>query len=192
MASKSTIAQALGTDGSDFTHRQRVASQYQTSAMNKSRLNKCIWFHFLLFFVMLTKLLPDILDRLDIFILEVEELQVPKPLWWEYIWLSNVLVPFIGLSAIKKNQIKSMTRFMYGIGLLGFGPIIYATIYYLPDVWAYLTVGKTEDILLWKDLPYGLLWYAFILAAIQVHSFTLYFSSKLLSAWKSRGLRKAD
>ncbi|KAG8035526.1 hypothetical protein G9C98_006972 [Cotesia typhae] len=104
----------------------------------------------------------------------------------------NVLVLFIGLSALKKNQIKSMTRFMYGIGLLGFGPIIYATIYYLPDVWVYLTVGKTEDILLWKDLPYGLLWYAFILAAFQVHSFTLYFSSKLLSAWKSRGLRKAD
>lgn len=30
MASRVTIAQALGTDGSDFTHRQKVASQYQT------------------------------------------------------------------------------------------------------------------------------------------------------------------
>ncbi|XP_008556092.1 protein jagunal isoform X3 [Microplitis demolitor] len=161
-------------------------------AMNKSRLKKCILFHCMLFFVMLTKLLPDILDRLDIFILEVEELQMPKPLWWEYIWLSSVLVPFIGLSALKKNQIKSMTRFMYGIVILGFVPLIYAIVYYISDVWIYLTAGKTEDIQLWQDLPYGLLWYAFILAACQVHAFSLYFSSKLLLAWKSRGLRKFD
>lgn len=31
---------------------------------------------------MLGKLSADILDKLDIFILEIEELRVPKPLWW--------------------------------------------------------------------------------------------------------------
>jgi hypothetical protein len=30
---------------------------------------------------MLAKLSADILDKLDIFILEIEELRVPKPLW---------------------------------------------------------------------------------------------------------------
>lgn len=49
-----------------------------SSASNKSRLKYCIFFHFLLFFAMLAKLSADILDRLDIFILEIEELQVPK------------------------------------------------------------------------------------------------------------------
>jgi len=48
------------------------------SAVNKSRLKTCIFFHILLFLVMLFKLLPDILDRVDIFVLEVEELQIPK------------------------------------------------------------------------------------------------------------------
>lgn len=48
------------------------------SAQNKSRLKYCIFFHYLLFFAMLAKLSADILDRLDIFILEIEELQVPK------------------------------------------------------------------------------------------------------------------
>lgn len=52
------------------------------SALNKSRLKFCIFFHYLLFFVMLGKLSADILDKLDIFILEIEELRVPKPLWW--------------------------------------------------------------------------------------------------------------
>lgn len=48
------------------------------SALNKSRLKYCIFFHYLLFFAMLAKLSTDILDRLDIFILEIEELQVPE------------------------------------------------------------------------------------------------------------------
>lgn len=46
--------------------------------MNKSRLKYCIFFHYLLFFVMLAKLSADILDHLDIFILEIEELQIPQ------------------------------------------------------------------------------------------------------------------
>jgi hypothetical protein len=51
------------------------------SALNKSRLKFCIFCHCALFLVMLAKLSADILDRLDIFILEIEELRVPKPLW---------------------------------------------------------------------------------------------------------------
>lgn len=51
---------------------------FHFSAQNKSRLKYCIFFHYLLFFAMLAKLSADILDRLDIFILEIEELQVPK------------------------------------------------------------------------------------------------------------------
>lgn len=190
MASKITLSQALGTDGSDYNHRQKIASQYQISATNKSRLKYCIFFHYLLFFVMLAKLSADILDHLDIFILEIEELQIPQPLWWEYIWCSSLLLSFLALSAIKRNRIKTLQQYMMGIVLLGYGPIFYATIYYFKDVWKYLTVGKTEEIHLWQGLPYGLLWYAFILLASQVHSFSLYFSWNLFIAWKARGTKK--
>lgn len=53
------------------------------SALNKSRLKYCIFFHYLLFFAMLGKLSSDILDRLDIFILEIEELRIPQVRWWK-------------------------------------------------------------------------------------------------------------
>ncbi|XP_043275960.1 protein jagunal [Venturia canescens] len=192
MASRVTLAQALGTDGSDYNHRQKIATQYQISAMNKSRLNCCIFFHYVLFFVMLAKLSADILDRLDIFILEIEELQIPQPLWWEYIWCVSLLLSFLGLSAIKKNKIKTLQRYMIGIVVLGFGPLFYSTIYYASDVWTYLSVGVTEDIHMWQNMPYGLLWYGFILLAFQVHFFSLLFSWKLLVAWKARGSRKID
>ena len=49
--------------------------------MNKNRLKWAISIHFYLLFLMLTKLSPDILDRLDIFVLELEELFVPKVLF---------------------------------------------------------------------------------------------------------------
>ena len=48
------------------------------SSQNKSRLKSSIIIHFLLFVVMVLKLLPEILDKLDIFILEIEELLIPK------------------------------------------------------------------------------------------------------------------
>ena len=168
MASKVTLSQALGTDGSDFNHRQKIASHYQISATNKSRLKYCIFFHYLLFFVMLAKLSADILDHLDVFILEIEELQVPQPLWWEYIWCASLMLSFLALSAIKRNKIKTLRQYMIGIILLGYGPLLYAVIYYFKDVWKYLTIGKSDEIHFWQGLPYGLLWYAFILLASQV------------------------
>lgn len=182
----------LGTDGTDFAHRQRIAAQYQISAQNKSRLKYCIFFHYLLFFAMLAKLSADILDRLDIFILEIEELQVPKPLLWEYIWCVSLLLSFLGLAAVRKNRIKSMKRYMLGIIVFGFGPILYAAIYYFPEVWQYISTGDTEDITLWQGYPYALLWYAFIMLAVQVHSFSLYFARNLLVAWTSRGTKKTE
>lgn len=188
-----------GTNGADFEHREKVAAQYQISALNKSRLKYCIFFHNMLFLVMLAKLSADILDKLDIFILEIEELQIPQPLYWEYIWCLSLLVSFLGLTSIKKNNIKLLGRYMYGITLLGFGPLLYCLVYYCSDVWSYLFYDPDEDdsaeidIEMWQGFPYGLLWYGFVLLASQVHFFQLHFSYSLLKAWRARGaLRKAD
>lgn len=51
---------------------------FSISALSKSRLKVCLFFHILLFFLLLAKLSADIFDRLDIFILEIEELEIPK------------------------------------------------------------------------------------------------------------------
>ncbi|KAG5682119.1 hypothetical protein PVAND_011498 [Polypedilum vanderplanki] len=192
MASKGMNMNIAGTDGTDYLHRQRVADQYQKSALNKSRLKFCIFFHYLLFFVMLAKLSADILDKLDIFILEIEELRVPKPLWWEYIWCISVLLTFIGLSAARSNKILSMQRYMLGVVVFGLFPILYCLYYYMNDVVSYIKLEKNVDIedtqiKLWQKLPYGLLWYGFAFVALQIHAFSLFFSWNLVVAWKSRG-----
>lgn len=184
-----------GTDGTDHAYRQRIAIQYQISAQNKSRLKHCIFFHYLLFFFMLAKLSADILDKLDIFILEIEELRIPQPLWWEYIWCLSLVFSFLGLSSARKNHIKPMKHYILGIVLFGFVPLLYAIVYYFGDVWTYLTSEDEEDLAeveLWQDMPYGLLWYGFIVVALQVHSFSLFFALKLISAWKQRGYKKIE
>jgi hypothetical protein len=48
------------------------------SAQTKTRLKWSILFHLTMTCVMIGKLLPEILDRIDVFVLEVEELFLPK------------------------------------------------------------------------------------------------------------------
>ncbi|XP_075145527.1 jagunal [Haematobia irritans] len=195
MATRGGGPTVSGTDGNDFEYRQRVAAPHQISLLNKSRLKYCIFFHALLFFVMLAKLTSDILDRLDIFVLEIEELEVPAPLWWEYMWLSSLLTSFVGLSAARGNKIRDMQKYMIILGVFGVLPLVYCFIYYFGDVIEYLTLDdKSElddtDILIWRGMPYGLLWYAFCFVGFQIHGFTLYFSYNLVKAWKARSTRK--
>ena len=67
-----------------------------------------IFCHGLLAVVLLAKVSEDILDRLDIFILSLQELYVPKPLLWEWCWLASVPVAALGLTAIRKNNAGTM------------------------------------------------------------------------------------
>lgn len=104
---------------------------------------------------MLVKLSADILDRLDIFILEIEELQIPPPLWWEYFWCLSVFLSFIGLAAVRGNRVNDMKKYMVGISTIGFVPLLYCIFYYLNDVLEYLNLEEgTElddtDIFVWQ------------------------------------------
>lgn len=116
------------------------------SATNKSRLKCCIFLHYLLFFAMLAKLSADILDRLDIFILEIEELRVPTPLWWEYIWCLSIFTTFVGLSAAKANRIKDMQKYVIGLVATGVLPNLYCLIYYFGDAMEYSGLENHQEL----------------------------------------------
>lgn len=100
----------------------------------------------MLLFVMLAKLSADILDRLDIFILEIEELQVPPPLWWEYMWCTSILFSFVGLSAAKGNRIRDMKKYIIGLTVIAILPLFYCIIYYFSDVVDYMSLTPDVDI----------------------------------------------
>jgi len=159
-------------------------------ALNKGRLRKCVFAHLLLALVMIVKLVPDILDRLDIFILEVEELEVPAPLKWEYVWLAGASSSFLGLSAIRKNRVLLLQMYFGFVNLLSTVPILLAIMIYFADFFEFVTEDEPSDIQMWQGYPVAALWYGFSLVAMQVHIFTLVFAWKLIVAWKNRGAVK--
>lgn len=95
---------------------------------------------------MLAKLTPDFLDRLDIFVLAIEELQIPPPLWWEYCWCASLLMAFMGLSAAKGNRIRDMRNFIIGLVLTALVPLLYCAVYYSSDVIECLSLDEETDI----------------------------------------------
>jgi hypothetical protein len=49
-----------------------------------------------------------------------------------------------------------MQRYISGIVVFGFGPLLYAAVYYFRDTWEYLKEGETDDILIWQvGFPYN-------------------------------------
>lgn len=67
-----------------------------------------------------------------------------QPLWWEYIWCVSLLFSFLGLSAARKNRVKPMQQYIFGIIVFGYLPLIYAVVYYFSDVSVYL-FSEDED-----------------------------------------------
>lgn len=76
-----------------------------------------------------------------------------QPLWWEYVWCVSLLFSFLGLSALRKNRIKRIQQYIVGLNVFGFIPLFYAIIYYLGDVWTYLTSDdedELEEVQIWQ------------------------------------------
>jgi len=152
-------------------------------AQNKHRLKWSIFIHYILLFLMLIKLTPEVLDKLDVFVLEVEELFVPKPLVWEWLWLLSVPVTLFGLSACKHSNLKSIKQFLIGTLVCSLLPILLGMALHAVDCYQFITEGITENIMVWQGYPYAMLWYAFFFVSLQVHLYQIYFGNCLMQAW---------
>ena len=101
-----------GTDGMDFTHRERVADQYSVSASNKSRLKLLAITHLLLGVVHNIRLLPFLLTLVGVKFPAIPLLKhLPSPSEVEYAWLASLPFVFMALSAIKRS--KSGMKYLY-------------------------------------------------------------------------------
>jgi len=175
-----------GTDGNDYLHRETVVQQYHVSAETKSKLKWTTFFHLTLGALMLAKLLPEILDKLDIFVMEVEELFLPKPLIWEWMWIGSVVGTLFSWMASKKSNILQMRIFQITTLVLGVLPILIGMGVHFSDAYAFISEDKKTKILKWMGLPVAMLWYGFFLLALQAHSMQLYFSNVLVAAWQPK------
>lgn len=173
-------------DGSDFKHRQRILPQYQTIALSKKRLKFVAILHLLIACLMVLKLLPTVLDHLNIFWQPLEELYIPMAQPWEWVWFSGLLFVLIVFKAIRTNNTLELKVFLLGITITCALPLLYCAYLNANDFWIYFTTRdarRTSEV--WRGYPVALFWYIFIGVACQVHFFELFFASELVKSINS-------
>eukprot|EP00096_Caligus_rogercresseyi_P012928 TRINITY_DN558_c0_g1_i4.p1 TRINITY_DN558_c0_g1~~TRINITY_DN558_c0_g1_i4.p1 ORF type:complete len:380 (-),score=70.72 TRINITY_DN558_c0_g1_i4:122-1261(-) len=156
-------------------------------AQTKSRLKWSILFHYVLGFILLAKLVPDGLDRLGIFVLEIEELMIPKAQLWELCWIISIPLTFLGLASCKKSNASMMTKFFYGIFIFGLFPVLVGFFYNFSDVLSYVSNKDLDKVETWNGLPVGVLRYVYLFLTLQAHLFELYFAKTLIQTWQPKG-----
>lgn len=172
---------AKAHDGSDFKHRQRILPHYQVMALSKNRLKFIICLHYILAFLMAVKLLPTVLDLLNIFWQPIEELYIPMAKSWEWIWFSGLTFTFLALQSIRTNNSARLKLFLLGVTLSCILPLIYCAYLYSTDFRSYVITREVQkSVEVWRNYPVALYWYIFIGVALQVHGFELYFGWELL------------
>lgn len=175
MASRSG-PRAPGTDGSDYSHREKIVSHYKTSADLKTSVRKCLLPHMLLTFLMALK-----------FFAVVAGSTYFRPLdGWEMGWCISGVTAYIGFGALNRNDVKRL--FVYVLGNLIFGIV--------PLLLGGSTIIKTmqknfqnmkevpED---WKASPMKMSMIAVCLSW-QLAGFVQ--AIRLIRAWRSMGDRK--
>uniref|UniRef100_A0A8C1PVT6 Jagunal homolog 1b n=1 Tax=Cyprinus carpio TaxID=7962 RepID=A0A8C1PVT6_CYPCA len=117
MASRSG-PRATGTDGSDFQHRERVASHYQMSVALKSEIKKLNIAHAVVWLLVAAQV---VVSQLNL----VSHKVVASPYQWEYPYLLSIIPTVFSFMALPKNNISYLVISMISAGLFCVAPILY-------------------------------------------------------------------
>lgn len=65
---------------------------------------------------------------------------------FEYIWCVSVVLSFIGLSAVRSNNVLNMQKYMIGVVVFGLFPVFYCILHYMNDVIDYIQLEDDTDV----------------------------------------------
>ncbi|NXT28338.1 JAGN1 protein, partial [Syrrhaptes paradoxus] len=190
---------AAGTDGSDFQHRERVASHYQMrwvsprcgargqappqaltaprslpSVTLKSEIKKLIYTHVGIWLLLLAQMCVGHLKLLP-------HDQVAMPYQWEYPYLLSILPSLLGLLSFPRNNISYLVLSMISTGLFSVAPLIYGAMEMFPMAQQLYRHGKAYRFIFGFSAVSVM--YLVVVVAAQVHGWQLYYSKKLLDSW---------
>ncbi|XP_037333354.1 protein jagunal homolog 1-B isoform X1 [Pungitius pungitius] len=165
---------AAGTDGSDFQHRERVASHYQMSVALKSEIRKLNIAHALIWLLMATQVMVSQLSL-------VSHKVVASPYQWEYPYLLSIVPLVFSFLALPRNNISYLVISMISAGLFCVAPLIYGSMEMFPVAHQLYRHGKAYRFIF--GFPAVTVMYLVIVIAVQVHAWQIYYSKKLLDQW---------
>ncbi|XP_053722463.1 protein jagunal homolog 1-B [Synchiropus splendidus] len=173
MASKDG-PRASGTDGSDFQHRERVASHYQMSVALKREVRKLNIVHLVVWFLIAAQV---VVSQLSL----VSHKTVASPYRWEYPYLLSIAPTIFSFLALPRNNISYLVISMISAGLFCVAPLIYGAIEMMPAAQQLYRHGKAYRFIFGFTAVSVL--YLVIVISVQVHAWQIYYSKKLLDQW---------
>ncbi|XP_046552800.1 protein jagunal-like [Haliotis rubra] len=179
-----------GSDGSDFWHRESIAGQYKVSTENKSRLRLDLFFHFVTGFMMFIRLLPALTAFFGMSVKMLRRWDLPAPRSWEYAWFISVVAAVLGWKSTPHNQIFLIKQYMLGSVVFGIFPVIFGFIDVADDLGKYYHEKKYTYVMF--GYPAVIVWFLFLLVAVQLHIFGLYFGTVLVKAWRPRVVKPKE
>ena len=179
-----------GTDGSDFHHRERIATHYRLSAETKTRLRLLIYLHFVLAFLIFFQIITYHLSFLT-------TLNIPRPHLWQYVWLITVFSSICGLISMNRNHVFLMKIFFRGTVTFGLGTIMTTIIFNLSDLFTYKRLKTSHQLdeiepQTFLGFPLLVLWYIFLIITVQIHAFSIYMANVLLQSWQQHRPKKQN
>jgi len=179
----------MGSDGNDFMHRQKIASQYSISAENKKLVKYSIYMHFMLSVIIQVQLVFHFVNKnMNPAVFQFPE--VPKPQLWQYIWLTSLIPGLAGFLSLNRSRLSLMKVYYYGTVVLGLGTVLATMVFNAADLLEYAQTKKTTN--LYHEFPIIVLWYMYLMVVIQIHAFGIYFSRTLIQAWTKQAPKKTN
>eukprot|EP00795_Rhopilema_esculentum_P017531 gene17531-9156_t len=191
---------AEGTDGSDFKHREKVASHYQESVTIKGKLRKSLVPHMFLTILAFGRLASVALGMLMIgdwvlglaflngkgITVSLSKSTYFKPAeFWELLWIVSGLAAYIGYNSLSKNHVVQILTYIFGNLLFGLASLAYGSWKIIDRALQIYKQGSsfTE----WKDAPMKI---ALIAVCLQVQISGLYNAVRLYKAWTGKGKKE--
>ncbi|MCP9260447.1 Protein jagunal [Dirofilaria immitis] len=138
---------AMGTDGTDFKHRQRIATHYHHSAQYKIYLKVLFGLHFLVLLIMWVKVGGEVLvEEFGIRWPFYQTLQLPNAYPWEYVWCFSFIPLIFAVISFKRNKINLLRNHYYGQFIMGILPCSVGIGGQLPELIDYLYDMKNSQI----------------------------------------------
>lgn len=165
---------ATGTDGSDYQHREKVASHYQMSVALKAEVRKLNIVHVVLWLLLVAQVTVNQLNL-------VSQRVVASPYNWQYPYLLSILPSAFSFMALPRNNISYLVISMVSAGLFCVAPLLYGGMEMFPVAQQLYRHGKAYRFIFGFSAVSVM--YLVMIIAIQVHAWQIYYSKKLLEQW---------
>jgi len=192
-------ARPAGTDGTDYTHREKVASQYIISVETKRYVRYSIFMHLFISMVVWLQVACYFGNKYfdsaaggksgkDAYSASGSAsgsvlFDVPRPQWWQYIWLTSLVPALAGYMSLHRSRLSLIKLYYRGTVVLGLGPVLVTMIMNANDLLDYAYTKKTSNS--FHNFPVIVLGYMYLAIVVQIHAFGIYFARILIRAWST-------